>query len=448
MSKILYSKEDAIEKGNQCLEENKMMTPKYKRELDNTMSYIFDVLHHSCYFLCVNRDKTFELYKLENKTSSPVFKKAFTENISRGLFQKTLKQNQRQHIINTATNPFRVMQCIVKPIREDSTFSKEYAEFLSNLKNLTPGLFVLNLTDAVILREDKKMPSILLSDVSLSTLGITNDFLPILSLSGQKNYIDIPVPNYDDIAFALSEKRPEFETRWSKKKAKAVFRGGPTGCGVIPETNSRLKLATLRVTPDLDVGLVSGSEFANTIDTKSVRIDPKYGLGMLNTGIKPVKKMTMLEQSRCKYLIHIDGNVNAYRLLTTMLTGSLILRVESEYTSWLDGILVSGKHYLPIRADLSNLMETIRWCKEHDEECEQIAQGSLEIAQKISDKTFIENYFENVLMISKTKSKSKSKSKSASSSSNRSQKIKVGKRCPNGYRVDKKDKTLCRKNKN
>ena len=46
---------------------------------------------------------------------------------------------------------------------------------------------------------------------------------------------------------------------------------------------------------------------------------------------KNQKGMPMEEQSKYKYIIHIDGNVNAYRLLNSMLTGSLILRVKSEY---------------------------------------------------------------------------------------------------------------------
>jgi hypothetical protein len=447
---IIYSKNQAIEEGEKCLKHNKK---KSNASLLNTMNYIFDVLHHSCYFLCVYKNAPFQLFKLENKTSPPIFEKAFKENVSRGLFQK-LKPQQEKHILQTISNPFRVMQCIVKPIKDDSTFSKEYEMFLSNLKML-PGLYILNLTDAVILKSDGKMPSPLLAGVSLSSLGINSNFLPILSLSGQRGYLDIPVPNYDDIMF---NKKPEFITRWSSKKARAVFRGGPTGCGVTPETNSRIKLATMR-SPDLDVGLVATSEFAQTIDTKSVRIDPKYGLGMLNTGIKPVKKISMVEQSGYKYLIHIDGNVNAYRLLTTMLTGSLILRVESEYTSWLDGILKPWIHYIPVKKDLSDLLTTIRWCKEHDKECEQLAQNSLTIALQVSDKEFVETYFETVLNKSSSSSRSSNRastsrsSSSSSSSSSRSsskgstRKIiqKTGLRCPNGYSVDKKDKTKCNK---
>ena len=441
MNKILYTKEEAIKEGMLCLTHNK--NTKQTNSLINTMTYIFDVLHHSCYFLCVYKGVSqIKLFKLENKTSPLIFKKAFENNVRKGLFQKTLKPQQKQHIINTISNPFRVMQCIVKPIRDDSTFSKEYEDFLNNISaKLKSGVYILNLTDAVILRNDKMMPSPILSNISLKSLGIEEEsFIPIFSLSGQKGYVDIPIPNYDDIKEIQYN---DFELNWNKKREKAVFRGGPTGCGVIPETNSRLKLATIRNNTLLDVGLVSGSEFAQTIDTKSVRIDPKNGLGMLNTGIKPVKKMTMKQQSEHKYLIHVDGNVNAYRLLTTMLTGSLILRVESEYTSWLDTnrLIQPNEHYIPIKSDLSNLLSTIEWCKKNDATCEQIAKHCFNTALKIIHPKYIERIFVETVRGTTT---STSTTSTTSSKSKKSYTMKTGKRCPNGYRVDKKDGTKCR----
>jgi hypothetical protein len=69
--------------------------------------------------------------------------------------------------------------------------------------------------------------------------------------------------------------------------------------------------------------------------------------------------MTLKEQSRFKYIVHIDGNVNAYRLLTTMKTGSVILRVVSEYTSWADKYLKPDVHYVGVRADLTDLEERL-----------------------------------------------------------------------------------------
>jgi Glycosyl transferase family 90 len=90
--------------------------------------------------------------------------------------------------------------------------------------------------------------------------------------------------------------------------------------------------------------------------------------------------MSMADQSRRKYIVHIDGNVSAYRLATTLATGSLILRVASDYTSWLDEYLRAGEHYIAIDADLTNLIETIEWCRSHDEECAKIAARGREVA--------------------------------------------------------------------
>ena len=105
----------------------------------------------------------------------------------------------------------------------------------------------------------------------------------------------------------------------------------------------------------------------------------------------------MNEQSNYKYIIHIDGNVNAYRLLTTMTTGSLILRVTSQYTSWVDHLLQHKVHYIPVKADLSDLLDVVRWCKQNDDRCREIASNGMKMAQTILSKKFIQTYFQKVL---------------------------------------------------
>ena len=180
---------------------------------------------------------------------------------------------------------------------------------------------------------------------------------------------------------------------------KAVFRGGPSGCGYTEETNMRIKLVSMEFQePDnmvfLDVALTGKGK---TIDSQSIKFDPKYGIGMLNTSIKPGGFISMLEQSNYKYIIHIDGNVNAYRLLTTMRTGSLILRVKSEYRSWVDHLIQRNVHYIEIDADLSNLEETIIWCLDNDETCKKIAKNGLDFAIDVLQKPFIKSYVQKIL---------------------------------------------------
>jgi hypothetical protein len=217
-------------------------------------------------------------------------------------------------------------------------------------------------------------------------------FLPILNGSGQKGYWDIPIPNYDDVRLMLGfdkiQGTPELD--WDKKMERVVFRGGPTGCGYTPETNMRIKLATMR-SEDFDVGLVKTS-------SANLRFDAKHGLGALYIKVKPVGFLDLMEdQSKYKYIVHVDGNVAAYRLLKSMLTGSLILRVKSPYTLWVDHVLKPGVHYVEVKEDLSDLQEVFEWCKAHDEEARNIARAGFEFAQHALTRDFINGTFAKIL---------------------------------------------------
>ena len=353
--------------------------------LKNTLTYVFEYLMHQCYMLCV-KNGTHKLYKLMPRATAPLYKTAIATSLKRLKLNPTLTDAQRSFIARGVDGaaPIRVMQCIVKKFAPESADDVGDNEYLDVLRpaDLPNGVFLFNLTDAVILRADgtHPFPMVVGPNVSIGKFG-NSKHIPIFSISGQLGYLDIPIPNYDDVLWALGKgaRLSDFTTEWNKKTvSQAVFRGGPTGCGYTESTNARIKIATMR-SPLLDAGItVAGS--AKTIDSRSIKFDPVYGLGVLNTGIRPIPRMSMVEQSRRKYIVHIDGNVSAYRLATTLATGSLILRVASDYTSWLDEHLRAGEHYIAIDADLSNLIETIEWCRAHDEECARIAARGREVA--------------------------------------------------------------------
>ena len=369
--------------------------------LQNTLTYIFEKLHHPCYMLCVV-DDTFKIYKLVMKDSSPTFVEAIkTHHIPKLEKNDTITEKQRNFIkskLNSADN-IRVMQCILKEQKLESSnydMINEYIKVLSEIK-LPNGVFILNLTDAVILKNDGKEPfPMVTGDVNLGKYNF-REYIPILGMSGQKRYRDVPIPNYDDVEMAMSKAKQQemndFTTDWNDKKiTKAVFRGGPSGCGYTSETNMRIKLAEMK-SEYLDVGITGNSD---SINSKAIKFDPKYGLGMMNLNLKPVKRLSMAEQSNYKYIIHIDGNVNAYRLLTTMCTGSLILRVGSEYRSWVDHMIESGVHYVSVKPDLSNLHSCIRSCIKNDKLCRQIANAGRELATSLLQKEYMKNHFQNI----------------------------------------------------
>lgn len=370
--------------------------------LENTLKYVFKKLHHNCYLLCVKDHKPL-MYKLESLTTAPTFKRAIEEGVSKLDENPIIDESQRKYIRKMVSEPVRVMQCIVKKYKshdEDAPLEEnEYMELFKKMF-LPNGVYLLNLTDAVILHSAGKEPFQMVTGNRLLEPEFRfTSHIPILSMSGQKKYHDIPFPNYDDLMFVINKradlKVDKFIVDWNKKSfQKAVFRGGSTGCGYTAETNMRIKLADME-SPLIDAALTSKGR---TINTMAVKFDPKYGIGMMNTKIKSATKfMSMIEQSKYKYIIHVDGNVNAYRLLTTMLTGSLILRVDSQYTSWVDHLIKPNKHYIMIRPDLSDLVEKIQWCIRHDNKSSEIARNGYEFAKNALQHDYIKSSIENIL---------------------------------------------------
>jgi hypothetical protein len=183
-----------------------------------------------------------------------------------------------------------------------------------------------------------------------------------------------------------------YELDWTKKQTKAIFRGGVTGCGRTSDTNMRIRLAKMK-SDLLDVGIVSQYD---PVKVYSLKFDPKDGLGHTFTDIPSSDRVPYDEQSTYKYVIHIDGNVAAYRLLSTMLFGSVILRVKSGYTLWCDTMLKPYVHYVPVKSDLSDLNEIVNWCIENDSKCKEIARSGREIARTMLRRDYIEKVFSSL----------------------------------------------------
>jgi DNA-directed RNA polymerase II subunit RPB2 len=403
--------------------------------LENTMKYIFEILHHTCYFLCVyGGDKKHCLYKLVSETTSPIISKEFNKSFSKKVENNPnvknpevhLKKEQIDDINHLLQSRYRVMNCILKKSVSDDNkdFSREYETFFNNETMLLPsGIYILNLNDSFIIDKDYNFPwNVFKKPTPLSRFGISPKFIPVFSISGHVNYLDIPLPNYDDIKLYLANNR---FYAWKQKYPNAIFRGGPTGCGYTISTNQRLKLAYMCQNPpsesfdmllkNVNVGIVNPAEPDGgiSINTKSIKNDPVYGIGVMNTDITSVDFVNLEGQAKNMFIIHIDGNVNAYRLLTSFTTGSLVLRVKSPFTSWFEHLIepydytqhlvkeekgrdVVKGNYISINEDLSNFEEVIRWCIKNEDICEQIAFNSLQLSKKLSKYEFIIDYTEMV----------------------------------------------------
>lgn len=213
-------------------------------------------------------------------------------------------------------------------------------------------------------------------------------YMPILSMSTNDRFADIAIPNHNDWARIQSNDSKWFpastsgdfndsfdEVMWDDKTPIAIFRGASTGKGVTIATNPRLKASFISHKGDgtlLDAGITSwnlrlrkleNSRALQTIDYKS-----------LPFGLVPYKAFK--EQAAHKYILHISGHVSAFRLSMELATRSVVLKVKSEWKVWYEDKLTEYVHFVPVASDLSDLLTQIKWCKENDDECRQIATNA------------------------------------------------------------------------
>ena len=69
--------------------------------------------------------------------------------------------------------------------------------------------------------------------------------------------------------------------------------------------------------------------------------------------------------------------------------GSVALKVDSNNGQWYYGAIKPFEHYVPIKADFSDLNEKIEWLKNNDDKAQQIAKNG---------RDFVKNYMTHEAM--------------------------------------------------
>lgn len=105
------------------------------------------------------------------------------------------------------------------------------------------------------------------------------------------------------------------------------------------------------------------------------------------------------EQSKYKYLVYVDGHCAACRYGFMMRLGSVILKVlprQVADTMWYFPLLKPYVDHVPVKADLSDLEEKIRWCRENDDKCRQIGESAKVFYEKYVARDALLDYIQAV----------------------------------------------------
>ncbi|XP_028263944.1 protein O-glucosyltransferase 3 [Parambassis ranga] len=211
------------------------------------------------------------------------------------------------------------------------------------------------------------------------------DAVPILSWCGSTDTQDIVLPTYEVTHSTLETLRGVTNDLlsvqgntgplWANKTERAFFRGRDS-------REERLQLVSLsKKNPELlDAGITGWFFFRDR--EKHVGKAPLVGF---------------FDFFKYKYQVNMDGTVAAYRFPYLMLGSSLVLKQDSQYYEHFYSQLKGGTHYIPVKRNLSDLLEKIKWAKENDAEAQEIARSGQAAARELLQPSRLYCYYYKVL---------------------------------------------------
>jgi len=198
----------------------------------------------------------------------------------------------------------------------------------------------------------------------------------------------VPIPDPYFFRFAgfkhfrhLSESNT---TAWADRSGDIVWRGASSGEGTFDpligaqqpiRAAQRLELVlAARKLPGVDAGLVNylRDEFRREI---------LVGAGLLKD---PIPEESWAHR---KFAIDVDGQTNTWsNLIVRMHLGCCVLKLDSKqgYRQWYYDRLKPWEHYVPVKADASDLGEQIEWVRSNDARAAQIAANAQHLARTLS----------------------------------------------------------------
>ncbi|XP_030895483.1 protein O-glucosyltransferase 3 isoform X4 [Leptonychotes weddellii] len=209
--------------------------------------------------------------------------------------------------------------------------------------------------------------------------------LPVISWCGSLDSRDVILPTYDITHSTLEAMRGVTNDllsiqgntgpSWINKTEKAFFRGRDS-------REERLQLVQLsKENPELLDAGITGYFFFQ---------EKEKELGK-------AKLIGFFDFFKYKYQVNVDGTVAAYRYPYLMLGDSLVLKQDSTYYEHFYVALKPWKHYVPIKRNLSDLLEKVKWAKENDEEAKKIAKEGQLAARELLQPHRVYCYYYRVL---------------------------------------------------
>uniref|UniRef100_A0A8C5DWT4 Glycosyl transferase CAP10 domain-containing protein n=3 Tax=Gouania willdenowi TaxID=441366 RepID=A0A8C5DWT4_GOUWI len=219
--------------------------------------------------------------------------------------------------------------------------------------------------------------------------------LPVLSFSKTSSYRDIMYPawtfweggpavwpiyptglgRWDLMREELAQSAAQWP--WNRKESKGFFRGS-------------------RTSPERDPLILLSRESPHVVDAEYTK-NQAWRSEKDTLGRPPASEVPLVDHCRYKFLFNFRGVAASFRLKHLFLCGSLVFHVGDEWEEFFYPQLTPWVHYIPVRADLSDLMEKLQFVKDNDVIAEQIASRGQQFIQDHLRMEDVSCYWENLL---------------------------------------------------
>ncbi|KAJ7243594.1 glycosyl transferase family 90-domain-containing protein [Mycena haematopus] len=273
------------------------------------------------------------------------------------------------------TNPFRIA-----PIPTSDFFKN--CSGCSTLS--TQGLTVNAIEDVAFIR-------------SSSSADFTTDLWPILSMTKiSPCFSDILYPGqyyYYSSGWSGKFSHPN-DIPWDEKLPELYWRGSSNGGHIIRDNYhkfSRFRLIKIAQNHSdiINARMTGFWESHCTFDCERDPIIQEYDIGGDGSPREEVYYY--------KYSLDVDGNTFSGRYLGLLRSGSLVFKAtafDEYFSNWLKPYV----HYIPVRIDLSDLVEKVEWAIAHEAEARQIQETGMLFAQRVLSDAQNNCYFSAVLL--------------------------------------------------
>lgn len=278
------------------------------------------------------------------------------------LFTNIDLKNIRNAMITKYDSPSSVSLCHYV-IKNNSVYRKCYGKYVGF------KMFV----DSILLSLCRKMnlPDmeffVNLGDWPLSK----NPEWPIFSWCGSNDTFDIVMPTYDltestlenmgRVTLDMLSIQGNTKTPWANRTEKCFWRG---------RDSNRVRLNLVDISREnLELFNVSMTNFFFFRDEQD-----KYG--------PKTPHVSFYDFFEYKYQVSIDGTVSAYRFPYLIAGGSIVFKQNSKYYEHFYKDLEPGIHYIPIKEDISDLIDYLKWAKQNDLEAEKVAKKAKEFVNQ------------------------------------------------------------------